>query len=307
MKFEQRLYHDRQDLYAVATLLRETYQKDPSWNAWSCFRYDIWAQRRVGDELVFGKTGWQKDFFLWEDSTGRLGGALFYDQNIAVIICLPEFFDLYAEILAQAELHSAQMGSAKNPLAVELLESNPVNALRELFETRGFRKEDGYMICREKQLENTAFEPVLLPPGYRLKTLQTDEELAKFFGAVKAVFNFQDDPAVYRLVQQAPSFSPDLDLLILSEQGEVASFCTVWVDKALGYAEFEPVGTVEAFRQLGLGKAILTEAFNRLRRVGCPLVTVASYSGADPANALYSSAGLEPVDKLYTWQKTFIN
>jgi ribosomal protein S18 acetylase RimI-like enzyme len=190
---------------------------------------------------------------------------------------------------------------------VEILESNPDNAIWELFEARGFCKEDGYMICREKHLDKTAFEPVMLPPGYRLKTLETDEELAKFFGAVKAVFNFQDDPAVYRLVQQAPSYVPDLDLLILSDQGEVASFCTVWQDKALGYAEFEPVGTVEAFRQLGLGKALLTEAFNRLRQAGCPLVTVASYSGADPANALYSSAGLEPVDKLHTWQKTFTN
>ena len=303
MKFNQRPYRDRQDLYSVAALLRESYARCPAWNAWSCFRYDIWAQRRVGDEQVFRQTGWQKDFFLWEDPNGKVSGALVYDQEIAVIASLPEYPGLYEEILEQAELHYSQKGSVEKPLGVEILESNPVAAVRELFEARGYARAEGYMVCREKRLDHTQPEPVQLPPGYRLKTLETDEELAKFLVAVKSVFNFQDHPQVYKLVRQAPSFSPELDLLILSGEREVAAFCTVWVDKALGFAEFEPVGTVAAFRQLGLGKALLAEACNRLRRAGCPVVTVASYSGADPANALYSSAGLKPVDKLFTWQK----
>ena len=47
--------------------------------------------------------------------------------------------------------------------------------------------------------------------------------------------------------------------------GELAAFCTVWVDPETRTAVFEPVGTHPNHQKRGLGKAVMTEG---LRRAG---------------------------------------
>ncbi|HEX2910649.1 MAG TPA: GNAT family N-acetyltransferase [Chloroflexia bacterium] len=299
VELQMRPYYQQQDLSVVGGLMRRTYDQAPFYNAWSIFRYDSWAQRRLCDERIFGQTGWQNDIFLWADAQENPCGALFYENENAVVVAGPGDLPLFEQIIAQAERHSTQKGL--NRMSVEILGSNhPVQTLLEL---RGYSRPDDHMIYRERRLETSSFEPVRLPPGFHLKTLETDEELAQFQEAVKAVFNYEDCPQAYRLVQEAPTYVPELDLIILTEQGEVASFCTAWFDKERGLAEFEPVGTKPAFRRRGLSRELLAEAHNRLRQLGCRISTVCSYSGALPANNLYCVAGLEPRDRIYTWHK----
>jgi mycothiol synthase len=105
-----------------------------------------------------------------------------------------------------------------------------------------------------------------------------------------------------RLIRHAHSYIPDLDLILLSAEGEVAAFCTVWLDRESGLAEFEPVGTVPRYRKRGLGAALLADASNRLRALGCRTETVFSWTESVGANRLYAGAGLEELDKLYAWQ-----
>ena len=99
---------------------------------------------------------------------------------------------------------------------------------------------------------------------------------------------------VYQILRQARSFHSELDLIILSEDGVVAALASVWFDKGLSLAEFEPVATVPDFRKLGLGTAIIQEACNRLKAMGCQILSVQSWSESVPANRLYEGAGLEP-------------
>ncbi len=301
MGVNHRPYRNAKDLTSIGRLLRRAYAQAPGCNAWSFARFDIWAQRKLGDEQVHGKRDWQQGLRLWEAKTGELAGAiLFTNDHHAVLVCHPDRRDLAEPMLTWAEARWAQDGDTGKALAIEVSASNPF--LERLLASHGYAKPEEHYIRREKPLENSRAESVNLPGGFYVKPIETPAELVAFHRAVEAVFRFQDSVEVYRVLQQAPSYVPELDLILLSPEGQIASFCTVWLDRENNVAEFEPVGTVPVFRQRGLGTALLVKASNRLREAGCRTATVYSWSESTAANRLYVGAGLEVRDKLYAWQ-----
>jgi mycothiol synthase len=187
-----------------------------------------------------------------------------------------------------------------NALTVEATKDNP--RIESLLKARGYMPSNDWMIKRFKSLFGMP-EPVNLPDGFVIKSIDTDHDLQKHMASVFVVFGMQDSIQAYRSIQRAPSYVSNLDLIILSPDGIVASFCTVWVDHANSIAEFEPVGTHPDYRQRGLGKALLAEAHNRLRAVNIKTVGVESWSEAMPANKLYDATGLLPHYKIFVWTK----
>jgi ribosomal protein S18 acetylase RimI-like enzyme len=216
------------------------------------------------------------------------------------LVTLPEHHSLMASMLDWVETRFQEKQIADKQLTIEAIESNPI--LEELLASRGYEKDHGYYIFREKKLANTEKEHVSLPTGFTIQHIRTAEDLKNFHRGTEIVFNFPDNPEVYQILRQAPSFVPELDLILLSPQGEIASFGSVWFDLNLSLAEFEPVGTIPEFRKMGLGKALIIEACNRLRALGCEKVTVMSWSESPGANRLYESAGFLPKVKKNYWR-----
>ena len=301
MTINDRPYRDQEDLYQIGRLIRHAHAREPGCNAWSFARFDIWAQRRLGDEQVHGKRDWQQGIRLWEANSGELAGAvLFANDHSAALVCDPDRHEIAEPMLAWAERHYTAEGDCDRPLTIETAASNTF--LEQLLRSRNYAKPDEYYVYRRKLLENTEAEPVVIAGSFYVKTVETAAELRAFHKAVEAVFKFEDSVEVYRILQQAPSYHPELDLILLSPEGEVAAFCTAWLDRENGIAELEPVGTVPAYRKRGLGTALLADASNRLRSLGCKAVTVFSWSESVAANRLYARAGLEEQDRLYAWR-----
>jgi GNAT superfamily N-acetyltransferase len=301
MRINHRPYRNGEDLHQIGRLIRHTHSQAPHSNAWSFARFDIWAQRRAGDEQVHGKRDWQQGVRLWEVATGELAGAvLFANDHCAALVYDPDRRETVGPMLAWAEARYTENGDASKPLTVEATASN--SFLEQSLRARGYAKPEAHFIYRQKLLEDDRSEPVPLPDGFYVKYIETLGELRAFHRAVQAVFSFEDSVEVYRILQQAPSYVPELDLILLSTEGEIAAFCTAWLDRESAIAEFEPVGTVPQYRKRGLGSALLADANNRLRSAGCRLATVFSWSESVGANRLYAGAGLEEKDKLYGWQ-----
>lgn len=300
MKFQSRPYQNYTDLLAIGTLIRRIYSLDPYWNSWSFALYDIWAQRKIGDQEFFRNTDWQKDIRLWEDTqTGLVGAAIFRDPAFVKLIVLPGHRDLMNLMLDWVEMRFLEKGIADKKLTIESIEGSPF--FEKLLASRGYKKESGHYIFREKKLSTSSDESVRLPSRFSIKHIETKADLKKFHRGTELVFNFPDNPVVYQILRQAPSFVSELDLILLSPTGEIASFCSVWFDRTLSLAEFEPVGTLPEFRKLGLGKALIAEACNRLRALECQKVTVMSWSESVGANRLYDSAGFLPKIKKNYW------
>ena len=296
-----RPYRDKEDLLQIGGLIRRAHAQAPHCNAWSFARFDIWAHRKIGDEQVHAKRDWQQGLRLWEVEGGELAGAiLFANDHSAALIYDPDLRENVEPMLAWAEARYTENGDPGKPLTIEALASNAF--LEQSLRSRNYTRPEEHYIYRQKLLESERGEPVMLPDGFYVKSTETVAELRAFHRAVQAVFNFEDSVDVYRILQQAPSYVPELDLTLLSAEGEVAAFCTVWLDRESGVAEFEPVGTVPQYRKRGLGAALLADASNRLRSVGCRMATVFSWSESVGANKLYAGAGLEEKDRLYGWR-----
>jgi ribosomal protein S18 acetylase RimI-like enzyme len=184
---------------------------------------------------------------------------------------------------------------------IEAMESNVVRC--DLMKVRGYTLYPGYFIHRHKPLDPNEIEPVNLPPGFSIKPLETDEDRRLYPIAVQSVFNRSATVEQDEFLKQALSYVPELNLLVWSDQNEIAAFCTVWIDPVNHTAEFEPVGTAPSFQKRGLGSALLAYGHNRLRQMGCPLATVQSWSTSEGANKLYQAAGLLPKDHQLNWVK----
>ncbi len=298
MTIHYRPYQRSIDLLSIGQLIRGAYAIAPNWNTYSFARFDIWAQRCISDEVLLNETAWQSDVRLWETGDGMLVGAVFFESDRdAMLIGHPDWPDLIEPMLDYAEARYVEKGSAE-PLMIEAMESNAARC--ELLKSRGYTLYSGHFIHRHKSLDPAVIEPVNLPPGYTIQRL-TRGDLPQYLQAVFAVFGRSGTVESDPFLSQAPSYVPELDLMVMSDQNEVASFCTVWVDPVNHYAEFEPVGTVPSFQKRGLGVALLAYAANRLRALGCPLVTVQSWSTSEGANKLYQAAGLLPKDNQLNW------
>lgn len=299
MTLHHRPYQRSIDLLSIGQLIRGAYAIAPNWNTYSFARFDIWAQRRISDEVLLKETAWQSDVRLWETGDGLLVGAVFFESDRdAMLIGHPDWPDLIEPMLDYAEARYLEKGSTE-PLMIEAMESNVARC--ELLKSRGYTLYSGHFIHRHKPLDPAVIEPVNLPPGFSIKSMATRADLEQYLPAVFAVFGRSGTVDSDPFLTQAPSYVPELDLMVMSDQNEVASFCTVWVDPVNHYAEFEPVGTVPSFQKRGLGLALLAHAANRLRAMGCALVTVQSWSTSEGANKLYQAAGLLPKDNQLNW------
>ena len=105
----------------------------------------------------------------------------------------------------------------------------------------------------------------------------------------------------YENIQAIPMYREELDLVVVTDKGEIVSFCTVWYDDVTGTAYFEPVGTMPEHQRKGLARANMVEGLRRLRKLGCKRAFVHGYSAA--AIATYKSASFSEHDISEPWQK----
>jgi ribosomal protein S18 acetylase RimI-like enzyme len=301
MTTTQRPFQSNADLYAIGNLLRRAYAAQPNWNTYSFARFDIWAQRRMADVALFDKLDWQQDIQLWENNGELIGAVFFESPTDAALISDPAHPELDIALLAWAEGHYREKNT-EQPLMIEVMESNITRS--DLLQARGYTVAAGHFIHRHKPLDPNEIEPVNLPPGYSIQPLETEEDLRLYPEAVQAVFGRHATVEQDEFLKQAPSYTPELHLVVWSDQNEIAAFCTVWIDPVNHCAEFEPVGTVPTFQKRGLGSALLAYAHNRLREKRCALATVQSWSTSEGANKLYQAAGLLPHDQQLNWIKT---
>ena len=83
--------------------------------------------------------------------------------------------------------------------------------------------------------------------------------------------------------------------------GTAASFAMLWVhDRS---AQIEDVATIQAFRDQGLSRAVVTRAVERAHERGCDFVFLVADEGDWPKE-LYRKLGFDPVGTLYYFLKT---
>ena len=111
-----------------------------------------------------------------------------------------------------------------------------------------------------------------------------------------------------RETAERPEYIPELDLVALAPDGQLAAFCVGWLAKDANgeiSGQIEPLGVHADFRKSGLGKAILLEGLRRLQAKGARHVYVQTDSHRNAAFRLYESAGFRVIQNILMYRKNY--
>ena len=111
----------------------------------------------------------------------------------------------------------------------------------------------------------------------------------------------------YRRVTQAPSYRPELDLVIAAPDGTFIAQCLSWIDPVNRVGAIQPIGVHPNFRRQGFGKMICFETFRRLQAMGAYRVQVIGWGGTwtrgEPAAMMFERVQLFEAGRDYVWTK----
>ena len=304
MKPTMRNYQSEEDYWCIREFLREvTIHNDYHEYSWSLLRWDYWRWH-VNENIFHMKL--EDVITLWE-MDGQIVAMLNPDTPGEAFF---QIHPAYREQISIAEmLHVAedQLANIKEGSSKELLiwVNAADDAMKSLFIERGYvRSKYKAEHMRRRSLSQPI--PDSIPQsGYIVRALGDEDELPARSWLSWRVFH-PDEPDEkyqgwewYKNVQRVPLYRRDLDIVAVAEDGELAAFCTVWVDPVTRTAVFEPVGTHPDHQKRGLGKAVMSEGLRRAQKLGATLASVSSYT--DGAHALYHSMGFTEFDVLEPW------
>ena len=307
MKLRIRSYRNENDYWRIRDFLRRVFllnrRQELSWQA---YRFDYWRWHGIAN---MGHGSLESDVFIWEDEDGEIGAVLNREgPGYAYLQVDPRYKteELETEMLNKAEDNLA-FSKKDERLALNVFAGETDELRQEILIQRGYALSETWEHQHSRMLSGTAPD-VVLPDGYRVRSLGDVDELpARSFLSWRA---FHPDAPLgnyegwewYMNIQRAPLYRRDLDLVVISPEGEMCSFCTIWFDDTTRAGSFEPVGTSPEFQRLGLGKAVINEGFSRLIQIGADKAFVGS--GSDGASAFYNSIGFTHCDVTQMWTKT---
>jgi GNAT superfamily N-acetyltransferase len=174
-------------------------------------------------------------------------------------------------------------------------------ALAKAVEGRGYARGEWANQWSEIPIDGEA-EPVL-EPGFKIRSMGDPGSRIDFHcQAMGRGFDHVDPaewstPEEYLLVQSAPDYPRDRDLVVEAPNGEYVSLCIAWYDDQNRFGVFEPVCTHPDYRRRGFGKAVIREGLNRLYRLGARKAYVGS------GQEFYAAIGFATRYPSHTWEK----
>ena len=306
MKLIRRNYQLEDDYWRIRAFLRDVMQANGRREfSWHVARLDYWRWH-VNENIEHMRL--ENVVFIWEDPLGRIAAVLNPEGKADIHLQVRPGLrspQLEEKMILTAEECLAEAGEdGRRKL---LIWADARNELRQsILSQRGYIKQTWpeYQRRRSLDLEIPDINPA---PGYTVRALgETDELPARSWASWRAFHPNEPDERYqgwdwYHNIQRMPLYRRDLDMVGVAPDGKIASFCTIWYDDVTRTAYFEPVGTVPEHQRRGLGKAVMLEGLRRLKRLGCDLAFVGSYS--ERAGALYASVGFCEYDLSEPWEK----
>jgi len=293
-----RSYENEEDYWRIREFLRHVMlvnnRRELSWHV---ARLDYWWWF-VNPDLE--KLPLQEIVFLWETGDGDLAAVLNPEGSGQAFLQVHPVYrstGLIEEMLGVAEERLSKKGDDGRQKLWVYVDSKD-EELHVILRQRSFHrveKQEVHEVQHRRFLDDPLPE-IPLTPGYTIRSLGHGLELLERCYAsglgfhdddIHTARDNRDHPEWYFHIQNAPLYRRDLDIVAVASDGSIASFCTIWFDDVSLTAYYEPVASVPAHRQRGLGKAVMIEGLHRLKRMGCKVAFVGGYSL--PANALYFS------------------
>jgi predicted N-acetyltransferase YhbS len=297
MTIRMRTYRNPEDFKIIGDFLIQHYQPGNRDGNWFQPIWEYAHSHPLLDETGLEKIG------IWEDSSGIVG-VIHYESKLgeAFFEIRPGFTHLKPEMLDYAEKHL----NGTNPAGKRFLRVyvNDFDAEFEaLVQKRGYQRAVDYDRPMSQFSIPEPFPEIKLPDGFRLKSLQDENNITKIQRVMWRGFNHPGEPPENEIdgqwrMQSGPNFRKDINMVVEAPQGSFVAYCGMWYDPINQIAYVEPVATDPDFRRMGLGKAAVLEG---IRRCGVLGATVA-YVGSDLE--FYRAIGFKKIFTSNCWVKS---
>jgi len=126
-----------------------------------------------------------------------------------------------------------------------------------LLESRGYTRTDDHLILHTADLRQSIPAPDL-PPGFTIRAFAGEGEIEVRVEVHRSAFHpSRMTVEKHRRVMTSPASRQELDLVVIAPDSAPAAYCIVWVDAVNRFGAFEPAGTHQEYRRLGLARAVL--------------------------------------------------
>ena len=163
-----------------------------------------------------------------------------------------------------------------------------------------FQKENAINLTR-RRLENLQEAP--LPDGFTIRSATLDDAV-QLANVHNKSFTSKWTADIYRNeVMLKPGYAPEREFVVVAPDDTFAAFTVTWLDDSNKVGLFEPVGTHEDYRRMGLARALMTRVMQEMRDKGMVEAEV-GYGTDNPASkALYLGLGFEIRYQIYDWKR----
>jgi ribosomal protein S18 acetylase RimI-like enzyme len=171
-------------------------------------------------------------------------------------------------------------------------------------ERHGFQREEIRSLGYRRPLDQPIAE-YALPEGFSLRPVHGEAEVEDLVALHRSAFGTDNMTVEYRLaMMRAPQYLPELDLVAVAPNGELAAFCICGFmedDPEVGFTD--PIGTREGYKGLGLGRAIVTAGLKAIQARGAKFAELGTSSKNLPMQRLAESLGFELVSETLWFSK----
>lgn len=151
-------------------------------------------------------------------------------------------------------------------------------------------------------------DPVTLEGDFRIHPLSEVFDFDQLSKLCWLGFDYEgdipkiDDEVKLSIKHAWLNYNRDLCSVVLDKNGDYASFCGFWYDETTQTAYLEPMVTLEKYRNIELGKAVVYNSLKTLQKLGCKKAFV---DPDDEAYTYYTKIGFKPFEYARFYQKTF--
>jgi mycothiol synthase len=240
---------------------------------------------------------------LWFDGDSTLAGFSEFENSALDLQVHPNYIDaLEPHILTWAEAEATRlMPIGGQPAPLQTLAHPGETGFIALLKSRGFRAEEAHY-CKHMGSIHAEIPVPPLPEGFTVRHLRGEEEIEARVQAHRDGWQTTKMTLeAYRRLMAMPGYRPELDIVAVAPDGTLVACCNCWVDAENHVAEFEPVATHAAYRQLGLGRAIIRYGQRQMQRYGAHTAYVVSWHANEAARRLYEGCDMPVVRREYRY------
>ena len=303
--------YSKEDYDKVIKFLRDNYKENRNMVSWLPQRFDDLIYRI--DALYHDERGKERNSdytFIFEDDSNNIIGLVVPDGDSFNTCIKNGHEDIFSSMLDLGEKELRPLFDEEDGAIDFLVVSHDsLKYQQEELLKRGYTRDEAGDFDNVQHPLDTNYT-IQLPEGYKQVYGEGIDETMKC-NACHYGFHPADDNGdlsatpkegflSYQRRKNSQFYKDSFESLIVTDEGDICSYCFCYVDKETSTAFIEPVSTREKYRLKGFAKQMLYGVINRLKSMKIENVYINSF---DWRVKVYNSAGFKTEDTIGFWHK----